>query len=144
MAGFGEQLRLERERQGMSLLSISAETKVQTRYFEALERDELQELPGGVFRRGILRSYLGALGMDEATWMPGFDQLIADQARLTGQRVESPEQAWVTFATNVKRSRIQQKKSSHWRWAGVLVLFAVVAGGCWALWVYELHRLVRR
>jgi cytoskeletal protein RodZ len=144
MPGFGEQLRQEREGRGISLAAMSAETKVQARYFEALERDELQELPGGVFRKGILRAYLGALGLDEGLWMQRFDQLLAEQARRRGEDPGSQEEAWVTFATNVKRNRIPQRSNSHWRWAGVAALLAVIVAGGWALWVLELRRLVAK
>lgn len=74
MTGFGEALRFERERRGISLHALSAETKVQPRHFLALEQDAFGELPGGVFRRGILRAYLHALELEEQEWVPRFDQ----------------------------------------------------------------------
>ena len=66
MTGFGEALRLERERRGISLEALSAETKVRRRHFLALEQDEFGELPGGIFRRGILRAYLHALELERS------------------------------------------------------------------------------
>jgi len=142
MTGFGEELRVEREGRGVSLEALSAETKVQTRHFEALERGEFHELPGGVFRRGILRSYLNALGLDEQEWMPRFDASVAENARSRGLSAVSEDEAWVTFASNVKKNRTPPRRRSAIRWAGVTGLLAVVGLAAWALWYFELRHLL--
>ena len=63
-AEFGERLRAERERIGITLETMSAQTKVNLRHLEALERGDYRVLPGGVFRRGFVRAYLKAVGLD--------------------------------------------------------------------------------
>ena len=42
--------------------------------FARWRRERLAELPGGVFRRGFVRSYLGALGLEEGAWMRRFEE----------------------------------------------------------------------
>src|ERR1035438_4516646 len=59
---FGEQLRRAREERGVALETICEATKVPARHYRALEAGDLQELPGGVFRRAFVRSYLGGVG----------------------------------------------------------------------------------
>ncbi len=45
-ASFGEQLRLAREARGISLREISDQTRISTRYLEAIESGDLKRLPG--------------------------------------------------------------------------------------------------
>ncbi len=142
MGGFGERLREQRERQGVSLESLARETRVQPRHFDALEREAFHELPGGVFRRGIVRAYLGAMRVGEEEWMPEFEAALAEAARLRGERPTPDDDAWVAFAENVRRNRAGTRRERDWRWAGVLVLLLGIAGGGWALWHFELHALL--
>src|SRR5215472_15075555 len=64
MASFGESLRREREMRGVSLEEISATTKINVRFLQALEAEDFAKLPGGLFRRSFLRAYAGYLGLD--------------------------------------------------------------------------------
>ena len=73
-AAFGEELRRAREERGVAVEAICAATKVPARHIRALEAGALGELPGGVFRRGFVRSYLGALGLEEDAWMRRFEE----------------------------------------------------------------------
>src|ERR1700690_511821 len=61
---FGDQLKREREMRGVSLEEISAATRISTRFLEALEKEQWDQLPGGVFRRGFIRSVARYLGLD--------------------------------------------------------------------------------
>ena len=62
---FGEQLKREREMRGVSLEEISAATRIAPRFLEALENEQWDLLPGGVFNRGFIRSVARYLGLDE-------------------------------------------------------------------------------
>ena len=65
MAGFGENLRREREMRGITLDEISNTTKISVRLLEALENENFSRLPGGIFTRSFIRSYANYLGLDE-------------------------------------------------------------------------------
>ncbi len=130
MAEFGEQLRAQREGRGISLDQMCATTKVNPRHFQALEQGDYKALPGGVFRRGIVRAYLAALGLEEQTWMPLFLQSF--DAQVPG--AEADDEAWATFAKNVRRGRGGLKESNAARWLGVAALLAAVAATGWAVW----------
>jgi cytoskeleton protein RodZ len=62
---FGEHLRREREMRGVSLDEIAAATRISTRFLEALETEKWDQLPGGAFNRGFIRSIARFLGIDE-------------------------------------------------------------------------------
>src|SRR5262245_10167602 len=65
---FGSKLREARERRGISLRQIANATKISVRALEALERNDIARLPGGIFSRAFVRSYAVEVGLDpEAT-----------------------------------------------------------------------------
>src|SRR5712691_11492200 len=67
-SGFGQMLRETRERQGISLRQIANATKISVGVLEALERNDIAKLPGGIFGRAFVRNYAIEVGLDpEAT-----------------------------------------------------------------------------
>ena len=66
--GFGSKLRDARERKGISLRQIANATKISVSALEALERNDISRLPGGIFSRAFVRSYAVEVGLEpEAT-----------------------------------------------------------------------------
>lgn len=63
MSELGAYLRRHREERGWSLDEVEAETRIRRRYLEAMEAGEWDELPPGVYTRGLLRNYARALGV---------------------------------------------------------------------------------
>jgi len=61
---FGERLRLQRERQQISLATIAERTKIKLSLLEALERNDIRHWPHGIFGRSYIRSYAQAVGLD--------------------------------------------------------------------------------
>jgi len=64
MDDFGGKLRQARERRGISLRQIAASTKISAAALEALERNDISKLPGGIFSRAFVRSYAIEVGLD--------------------------------------------------------------------------------
>lgn len=62
--GFGAKLREARERRGVSLRQIANATKISVGALEALERNDISRLPGGIFSRAFVRSYAIEVGLD--------------------------------------------------------------------------------
>ena len=60
-------LRLEeiRKRRGVSLEQISDKTKISTRFLRAIETEEFEKLPGGVFNTNYIRQYAAAIDFAE-------------------------------------------------------------------------------
>lgn len=134
MERFGDELRLERERRQITLETICAVTKVSVRHLEALEDGKFTELPGGVFRKGIVRSYLSAVGLEEESWLERFDATL----RVSG--TEAGEVDWSEFAENVRRNRAGSARTQlDGRWIGVAVMIAVLVVLGWGVWRFILH-----
>ena len=78
-SGFGERLRRDRELRGVSREEISAATRIGSRFLEALENEQWERLPGGVFNRGFLRAVARFLGLDEDDLIAQYDLAIGEQ-----------------------------------------------------------------
>src|SRR5437016_2411394 len=62
--GVGNQLRQAREQHGISLTELSDRTKISQPNLRAIERDDFDRVPGGLFTRGFLRAYAHEVGLD--------------------------------------------------------------------------------
>jgi cytoskeleton protein RodZ len=62
--GVGARLQRAREERGCSLESIATRTRVPPRILAAIEREEFQRVPSGIFLRGYLRAFATELGLD--------------------------------------------------------------------------------
>lgn len=60
----GERLREARERQKVSLHAIAEKTNISVRFLDAIEKNQFDKLPGGIFTRGFIRSYAVQVGLD--------------------------------------------------------------------------------
>jgi cytoskeletal protein RodZ len=93
--GFGDKLREARERRGLSLRQIANATKISMITLEALERNDIARLPGGIFSRGVVRSYALEVGLDpESTieeFMGQFPHDSVTQGHPTTTQVEDHE-----------------------------------------------------
>ena len=98
MTSIGERLRRQRLQNRISLETVSLETKIGVRLLEAIEAEQFEKLPGGVFRRSFVLQYAHALGIDpeeiaaELKQLNQFDEppplptpdMIRDRETLTG------------------------------------------------------------
>lgn len=132
---FGNDLRKSREQQGLSVEAISQATKVSQKHIRALEAGEFQELPGGVFRRGFVRSYVGALGLEEFGWVKRFDELCR-----AGSTSGAANSDWTQFAENVKNNRPSSPPMRAARGVGFALLLIAFAVAVWCGWRLMTHR----
>ncbi len=134
MIQFGHELRREREGRGVSIDAVCAVTKVSLRHVEALEAGRFGDLPGGVFRKGIVRSYIAAVGLEEPIWIERFEASLREYGAES-----TTEQDWTEFAENVRKNRGGGTSTVNLRWVGVaLMMVALVICGL-LTWKYVLH-----
>jgi cytoskeleton protein RodZ len=126
---FGERLKREREMREVTLQEITSATRIGPRFLEALENEEWEKLPGGVFNRGFVRSIARYLGLDEEVLLGEYD--LAHGAQVAAN--EQPEQ--------------KQKVEPPTRWKPVvallvtfLILAAIVVGAIFAWKHFAVHR----
>jgi cytoskeletal protein RodZ len=109
---FGERLKRERELREVSLNEIATATRIAPKFLEALENEQWNKLPGGVFGHGFVRSIARYLGLNEEDLLSEYDLARAEAAVPAAQkpeeRIPSPPK-WIPAAA-------------------VLLLVAVLAG----------------
>jgi transcriptional regulator with XRE-family HTH domain len=74
MDAIGETLRRERLRRGLNLEQVSARTKIGQYLLQAIEENQFDRLPGGLFSRSFLRQYAHLLDLDEDEVVASFRQ----------------------------------------------------------------------
>jgi cytoskeleton protein RodZ len=129
---FGERLKRERELREVSLKEVTAGTRIGPRFLEALENEEWEKLPGGVFNRGFVRAIARYLGLDEENLLAEYDMARGEQNMPAPQPYENQlprPPVWVPMLA-------------------VLALLAVVAGliagGIYGWRRYAAHRAAKQ
>jgi cytoskeleton protein RodZ len=91
-SSFGEQLRLAREARGISLREISEQTRISTRYLEAIEADDYKRLPGGIFNKSFIKAYAKYIGYDEKEALEAYMRTAREQGASPDDVVSTPYQ----------------------------------------------------
>lgn len=122
MDDFGGKLRQARERRGISLRQIAATTKISAAALEALERNDISKLPGGIFSRAFVRSYAVEVGLDPeetvAEFLERFDQEPPPSVETISSAIPEQERAY---------QEQQRKAARTLTIAGVALVVIVVA-----------------
>jgi cytoskeleton protein RodZ len=85
----GQELKSARERMGMTLSELAAETRVPMRHLVSIEQSEFSALPGQTYTVGFVRSYARALGLDDIAVI---NALRAELSSGGHERYEAPLQ----------------------------------------------------
>ena len=128
---FGERLKRERELREVSLEEITSATRIGPRFLEALENEEWEKLPGGVFNRGFVRSVARYLGLDEESFLAEYDLAhgpIVQPSPTNNASHFSSRPKWIPFVAVL---------------AFLVLLAAVIAGGFYAWRYYVAHRATK-
>ena len=64
----------------MTLAEVSASTKIPVSKLKAIERDDIESLPGGIFTRGFVRSYAETVGLDPQDTLAQFETRFPDES----------------------------------------------------------------
>jgi cytoskeletal protein RodZ len=83
-ADFGSRMRQAREQRGVSLRQIAERTKISVSQLEALERNDISRLPGGIFSRAFVRSYAAEIGVDPEQTVREFLSQFPDESVSAG------------------------------------------------------------
>ena len=81
---FGAKMRRLREERGVSLRQIADATKISIGALEALERNDISRLPGGIFSRAFVRSYATEVGLNPEETVRDFMVQFPDDSVTAG------------------------------------------------------------
>lgn len=105
MNDFGATLRKAREGRGISLRQIAASTKISVAALEALERNDVSRLPGGVFSRAFVRSYAAEVGLDPDQVLTEFLDRFQTEPIPMASRGSIPEEE-IAFERRKRRAAV--------------------------------------
>src|SRR5688572_30151257 len=77
---FGGKMKRLREERGVALRDIAETTKISVSALEALERNDVSRLPGGIFSRGFVRAYAEQVGADPEQTVRDFIARFPDES----------------------------------------------------------------
>jgi cytoskeleton protein RodZ len=120
MGSFGERMKREREMRGITLEEIANSTKIGTRSLKALEDEDFDQLPGGIFNKGFVRAYAKYLGIDE-------EQAVADFMAALEESLKPPT---IVIEAQERAEREKKENEAAVRpWLALLAIVVVIAGG---------------
>jgi cytoskeleton protein RodZ len=126
--GFGEKLQREREMRGITLDEIAKATKIGTRSLRALEQEDFNKLPGGIFNKGFVRAYARYLGIDEeqavADYMAAIEEPESAPVSIDNEQLKKIEANWKPLPKEVEGEQIS---SFRFPWTGVAILIVLIA-----------------
>ena len=105
MGEFGDKFRKEREKKGISLDDVSNVTKIGSRMLKAIEDEQFDQLPGGVFNKGFIRAYAKHLGLDDAEAVTAYLAALRE-AQITAETAWEPEHPAEARAPQSKRQEV--------------------------------------
>ena len=126
----GRDLREERERRKITLEEVAKATRFSMRHLQSLEADLFDELPSGVTRKGLIRSYCRHLGLNDEQWVERFGAAGA---------LHESEANLAEFAENVHRARLEAMPQVRRRWWGVAVMAVALLALAFAAWHYVIQ-----
>jgi cytoskeleton protein RodZ len=124
MTPVGETLRRTRLKRNLQLEEISNELKISTRFLQAIESDQYDKLPGGIFAKSFVRQYARLLGLDEEDIAGRVQQVLAPEVP---QPVQKAKQASVAPIQVPKVDEWERVGDKRFRWSGWLSAVVLVA-----------------
>ena len=121
----GARLAEQRELRKVTLEEIARVTKISIHILHAMEKDNWDALPGGIFTRNFIRLYANHLGLDAERW-------VEEWVQLSKERVEAPEEA------ELHKNGGEQEMSQSWLLLLLVVIVILLIGGYFAITkIYE-------
>ena len=87
MGEFGDKFRKQREKKELSFDDVSNVIKISSRMLQAIEQENFDQLPGGVFNKGFIRAYAKQLGLDP-------EEAVADYLACIRPPQATGQQTW--------------------------------------------------
>jgi cytoskeleton protein RodZ len=104
---------------GITLEEIAEATKIGTRSLRALEEQDFDKLPGGIFNKGFVRAYSKYLGIDE-------DQAVADYVTAVNEAQAAGKLSRPEYTTPVAEEADPEKSEPVRVPWGLLIMVALV------------------
>jgi len=125
----GSELARARQRLSLSLEDIARRTKISATYLAAIERDQLQQLPGGLYSRAFVRAYAREVGCDPDDMVRRF-QLTPEPPAISQLAAAEPLRLPVSVDIDDRRAS---------RYLQMIAIAIIASGGLYSVSGHELH-----
>ena len=125
MIPVGDTLRRTRLKRNLQLEEISNELKISTRILQAIENDQYDKLPGGVFAKSFVRQYARLLGLDEEEIAGRMQQAMGPGEDIQ-QVPDRPKSGGVAPIQVPKVDEWETVGDKRFRWSGWLSALVLV------------------
>jgi len=98
MESIGKRLRVEREKKGVSLEEVSAQTRIHHKILKALEENRFNDIPSPMYAKGFLKKYADYLGLDS--------RLMVEKYLATHPK--APKQVLILEGESIGRERFRR------------------------------------
>src|SRR5258708_2710813 len=129
---FGERLKRERELREVPLNEIAAATRISPKFLEALENEQWEKLPGGVFGHGFVRTIARYLGLSEEDLLSEYDMARSESSIASQQK---PEQRIPSPPKSIPVARVLLL---------ILLLAGIFVAGRYAWQAFQKHRAAKK
>lgn len=119
----GKQFKNAREQKGLSLDQISKSTKIKKDYLKAIEEERFDYLPTGeVYRKGFIKKYAAALGMDTEKILKEYEETKSSSEEMAqpGDEIDT-EKVYETY-----KYQLPQKSQSLISAKTIIIIIAII------------------
>ena len=89
----GDQLRRARLERGVNLREVAEQTRITMRHLEAIEADDYESLPGGIFNKSFIKSYAKYVRFPEERALELYEQTSRERGLHTEEVATSPQRS---------------------------------------------------
>lgn len=115
----GSKLKEAREARNLSLGDVQQETKIQTRYLQAIEEGNFSIMPGKFYTRAFIRQYAEAVGLDPEELMEEYKNELPS----------SSEEEYVQYTRLQKhKDEASNKSSAFFTFLPKIIIFILIVG----------------
>lgn len=136
MQTLGQKLREEREKRGWTIAQVAEALRISPSYFEAIEQDRHDALPGGFFYRSFVRQYARLLELPEADYKDELARVLEADLAVSATRMETFAHRHIDVPPLPTNTVDRAKETRKWLIGlGLLVLVAAGASGLYKLYL---------
>jgi len=145
MTPIGESLRRARQKRGLGLDQISRELKISARFLEAIENEDFNKLPAGVFAKSFVRQYARFLELDEEDIANQYQRAVEPVSLPLPNSTDAPK----PNVPEIHLPRVEEwetlgdRRSAQWSsWLpalGLVIVVMLVCSGVYSFWQRSRH-----
>ncbi|KAB8138799.1 helix-turn-helix domain-containing protein [Gracilibacillus oryzae] len=126
--GIGERLKQEREAKNLTLNDIQKQTKIQTRYLNAIEEENFNVMPGSFYVRAFIKEYATVLDLDADALMSEYEKDLP---------FDKEEKVVLSRVNSSKKNKAVTTTPAFFSFLPSLVVVLLVIGIVVVVWLFQ-------